>query len=205
MKIKKTKETSCDKGIVKTRPESNKTKSKPESNDDNVAQVDTEDTLINGISNVKITDTDENADTKANPPEELSEKQDQSTNDSESEPSTVNGNIDADESTAQNTSDSTEADISLNQSNCEIKQFPFPQTDTFSFTYNGNILNELKCNSNQVESFNEDACCGESSQPFGTPFVDSCCGKDDNENSQKYVLKKATHSSKRKVNCGILL
>ncbi|XP_065225008.1 gamma-taxilin [Planococcus citri] len=201
LKIKKTKENASDKGIIKTRPESNKNKSKLESNDDNVALVDTADTLVNGISNVKITDSDDNSDTKSDLPDEPSSKQeDQCTHDSESEPSSVNGNVDVDESTPQNTSENSSlADSSLNQSNCEIKQFPFPQTDKFSFTYNGNILNELKCNSNQVESLAEDNCCGESSQPFSSPFGDSCCGKDDVENSQKFVLKKSTHSSKRKV------
>lgn len=178
LKSKKTKDIS-DNAIAKTKPEiKNEIKIDPVPSD----CPDNED-LITEMSNVKINDNGLDSAIDSDIP---------ITNIEDVE--TVNGNVDSDD-TPLNDSDSLTEVTSLDQSTCELKKFSFPQTDTFSFTYNGNILNELKCN--ELPSFS-DECCGESSQAFTTPFGIGSDDKD-GENSQKFVLKKATHSSKRKV------
>lgn len=158
------------------------------------------DALLVGVSNIQLNSVDAEEQVSRNESSQVSEvdgnvtssecacstKANSLIKDQQSVDSTsnLNNNFDLNEDPLSNTCCTRSGDV-ITSSNVELKQFAFPQTDTFSFTYNGNILNELQNNfENNIEKQT-------SALPSTTTSLVT--------NSEKFVFKKSTHSSKTKV------
>lgn len=169
---------------------------------ENSAVATSDDALITGLSNIQLS-SEKPADLECSKVADFSQNVDTDCTNTHSNDSAclVDGQPQSDFTSNSENSLNANKDTVLEDCSpkCPIdehsitKQFAFPQTDTFSFTYNGNILNELKNNfENDIDT-----------QTFaGQAFAaasSSCDSTTPTANSEKFVFKKSTHSSKTKV------